>query len=737
MKQSTKIFTLALLITSQIVAPIAGVATTNGEKLTTNSDLGNTSVSLEKTEESTMNSSNDEPTTNKEKINENENTIPSVDAGILTGVNGTSSWTFENGTLTLSEGQLSKPIASMTELNKDSIEKIIVSGPVKIFSAWVNSDRYGVFSDLNNLTTIENGSNIDVSGVKDLGFLFKNDYNLQQVDTSNWDVSQLERAVGVFYQCYQLKTVDVSNWDTSNVNDMSNMFNGCTSIDNLDVSKWNTSKVTSLDKTFFYNQRLSSLDVSNWDTSKVTNMFATFMASERLTELDVSNWDVSSVILSNSMLKWLPNIEKLDVSNWNVSNMGDMSGMFDGDSGLKELDLSNWNNDKAADTDSLLKGTVNLKKLSLSPNFKMVDKNNTGNGFYIPAIQKGDNYTGNWQTIGMGTAEKPLGDIVVDSKTLSQGSPSQNVETFVWQPVTLEGADYTMTIGDPQPTASDFKASATDKNGNPTEVAIDFSEVDFNHVGVYDVTLSTSDGQSKVVKLTIEDKKVDTVKVTFNAGKGGSLQGKTTIDIPKGSKVTDLPNAVADKSNIEDIYFLDWYQNGKIVNPKNIVINNDTTFTAKFGAAVYRLYNKNNGDHLLTKNKNEKDKVAAKGWKVETNPKNEYGRAAFYVPVQADSAGKKQVYRIYNPNSGEHFYTTNKSEANAAVKKGWRHETDNNYTWVSEGDVKIYREFNPDVHTAGSHNFTTDLQEHKNVVKAGWRDESKDSSLWTALKAGF
>jgi hypothetical protein len=115
------------------VAPIAGVATTNGEKLTTNSDLGNTSVSLEKTEESTMNSSNDEPTTNKEKINENENTIPSVDAGILTGVNGTSSWTFENGTLTLSEGQLSKPIASMTELNKDSIEKIIVSGPVKIF----------------------------------------------------------------------------------------------------------------------------------------------------------------------------------------------------------------------------------------------------------------------------------------------------------------------------------------------------------------------------------------------------------------------------------------------------------------------------------------------------------------------------------------------------------------------------------------------------------------------------
>lgn len=301
----------------------------------------------------------------------------------------------------------------------------------------------------------------------------------------------------------------------------------------------------------------------------------------------------------------------------------------------------------------------------------------------------------------------------------------------------IKGSDYTMTLGDAQPTAADFKASATDITGNPIDVTIDFAKVDFAKAGTYPVLLKAANGKTKTVNLTIKEKAADMVKVTFNSGKGGVLQGTTSLSVAKGTKLTNLPKPVADKNNIEDIYFLDWYQNGKIINPKTIVINQDTTFTAKFGTAVYRLYNANDGDHLLTKNKNEKNAIVAKGWKLETNAKKEYGQAAFYVPVQADSAGKKQVYRIYNPNSGEHFYTTNKSEADAAVKKGWRHETNKDYTWVSDGDVKVYREFNPNNRTAGSHNFTTDLVEHKNVVKAGWRDESKASSLWTVLKAGF
>ncbi|WP_058212339.1 bacterial Ig-like domain-containing protein, partial [Lactococcus lactis] len=75
----------------------------------------------------------------------------------------------------------------------------------------------------------------------------------------------------------------------------------------------------------------------------------------------------------------------------------------------------------------------------------------------------------------------------------------------------ITGSDFSMILGDKKPTVSDFKASATDKDGNPLDVTADFSQVDFSKAGIYDVVLNTTDGQSKTVKLTIKennDKKV-------------------------------------------------------------------------------------------------------------------------------------------------------------------------------------------------------------------------------------
>ncbi|WP_201307991.1 leucine-rich repeat protein [Companilactobacillus farciminis] len=68
----------------------------------------------------------------------------------------------------------------------------------------------------------------------------------------------------------------------------------------------------------------------------------------------------------------------------------------------------------------------------------------------------------------------------------------------------LVGSNYTMHVGDPTPTASDFQASATDVNGNPLDVKVDLSKADLNTAGTYDVVLSTADGQEKTVQLTVE-----------------------------------------------------------------------------------------------------------------------------------------------------------------------------------------------------------------------------------------
>jgi len=47
--------------------------------------------------------------------------------------------------------------------------------------------------------------------------------------------------------------------------------------------------------------------------------------------------------------------------------------------------------------------------------------------------------------------------------------------------------------------------------------------------------------------------------------------------------------------------------------------------------------------------------------------------AAFIVlaaPAPALAAGTSTMYRLYNPNSGEHFYTANSSERDNVVRAG-------------------------------------------------------------------
>lgn len=78
------------------------------------------------------------------------------------------------------------------------------------------------------------------------------------------------------------------------------------------------------------------------------------------------------------------------------------------------------------------------------------------------------------------------------------------------------------------------------------------------------------------------------------------------------------------------------------------------------GEPVYEIYNKRNGDHLLTKNKGEKDKLTSLGLS--------------YEGIKFYSGGDIPIYRLYNPNTDEHFYTANKGEYEKLKLKGWNGE---------------------------------------------------------------
>lgn len=202
--------------------------------------------------------------------------------------------------------------------------------------------------------------------------------------------------------------------------------------------------------------------------------------------------------------------------------------------------------------------------------------------------------------------------------------------------------------------------------------------------------------------------------VTFICDKGGKLSGQLSIKVKEGEKVKSLPSVIPDSNHS----FSGWYTNKK-VDPKTVPIKSNTTFRAKFNekpatkvSAMYRLYNPNSGEHFYTAKVPERDSLKKVGWKYEN--------IGWYAPIKGSP-----VYRLYNPNAGDHHYTTNLAEKNNLVKVGWRYE---GVGWYSGGSTSVYREYNPNA-KAGAHNFTTSKFENDSLGKSGWR---KEGTAWYA-----
>ncbi len=79
------------------------------------------------------------------------------------------------------------------------------------------------------------------------------------------------------------------------------------------------------------------------------------------------------------------------------------------------------------------------------------------------------------------------------------------------------------------------------------------------------------------------------------------------------------------------------------------------------------------------------------------------------------------MYRLYNPNSGEHFYTASVGERDTLTDLGWRYE---GIGWYSDDSksVPLYRQYNPNAET-GTHNYTMNKAENDWLVSIGWNEE--------------
>ena len=124
---------------------------------------------------------------------------------------------------------------------------------------------------------------------------------------------------------------------------------------------------------------------------------------------------------------------------------------------------------------------------------------------------------------------------------------------------------------------------------------------------------------------------------------------------------------------------------------------------------MYRLYNPNSGEHFYTDSTNECLVLVTAGWSFEGT--------GWQAPAKSDMP----VYRLYNPNAGDHHYTTSGAERDGLVALGWN---DEGIGWYSDDAqrVAVHRLYNPNAIT-GMHHYTTSGAENDQLGGIGWNQE--------------
>ena len=125
--------------------------------------------------------------------------------------------------------------------------------------------------------------------------------------------------------------------------------------------------------------------------------------------------------------------------------------------------------------------------------------------------------------------------------------------------------------------------------------------------------------------------------------------------------------------------------------------------------SIHRLYNPNSGEHFYTKATPEYNMLIDLGWNDEG-----FGWTA---PEESNTP----VYRLYNVYGGEHHFTTSVTERDFLVGIGWN---DEGIGWSSDDaeTTPLHRDYNPNAF-ANNHNYTASTVEHEYLNSIGWRDE--------------
>ena len=121
---------------------------------------------------------------------------------------------------------------------------------------------------------------------------------------------------------------------------------------------------------------------------------------------------------------------------------------------------------------------------------------------------------------------------------------------------------------------------------------------------------------------------------------------------------------------------------------------------------MFRMYNPNTGEHFYTGSTVERDNLIAAGW--------DYEGVGFTFPANTGAP----VHRLFHEPTGEHLYTMNEAEKDRLVAAGWNYE---GVAFNSAYDTEAvqHRLHNPNA-SVGAYHFTFSEEEKQNLINDGW-----------------
>jgi uncharacterized GH25 family protein len=329
----------------------------------------------------------------------------------------------------------------------------------------------------------------------------------------------------------------------------------------------------------------------------------------------------------------------------------------------------------------------------------------------------------------------------VEPKPEYAGGPTNPIYNYVWEDGTVDPVQVTYTISSyrfvEKPTAGSFTYNGSEQTLAEVAAGAGYKlsgQTKGTNAGTYTVTATLENGYAwKPEEGGTESTDAYEFTVTIAQADLASAQvAEIAEQTETGSDIEPAVSVTFNGAAVPASEYTVSYSNN--VNPGtatatitatdggNFKGKTSTSFTIKANPTktdynvtiaattnVYRVYNPNSGEHHYTTNKGEYDNLVAVGWN---------GEGVAWQSVE----GGTPVYRVYNPNAGEHHYTASAAERDALVAVGWNDEGVAFNAASATSGTPVYRVYNPNQFSC-NHHWTTSKVEYDHLVSIGWNDE--------------